>query len=105
MPGFSVDALKALVNTSQYGGFAVGSKFDVIIKPTSPGSLTPVGIIASELRTLRFLCENASIPTRSVQTQDHQIYGAPQKMPYTSGYTEASFNFYLNVYQTHPNCP
>ena len=90
---FNPGKLKELVANSTYRGFAVGNKFDVHIIPRNMGSLT--GIVASELSDLRFLCEAVAIPTRSLQTQDHQIYGAPQKMPYTSGYTEASFSFYL----------
>ena len=90
---FNVNKLKELVANSQYGGFATGSKYDVQFLPKKPASLT--GVLTSELQTLRFLCEAVSIPTRSLSTQDHQIYGAPQKMPYTSGYTEAAFSFYL----------
>ena len=51
MPGFNVDTLKAVV--SGYGGFAVGSKYDVMIIPREPASLT--GIVTSQLSDLRFL--------------------------------------------------
>ena len=90
---FNPSKLKEIVASSQYRGFATGTKFDVQFQPKNSASLT--GVLTSELGDLRFLCEAVTIPTRSLSTQDHQIYGAPQKMPYTSGYTEAAFSFYL----------
>ena len=90
---FNPSKLKEVVGNSIYRGFATGTKFEVGFHPRNVASLT--GVIASELSDLRFLCEAVAIPTRSLQTQDHSIYGSPQKMPYISGYTEAAFSFYL----------
>jgi len=94
MPGFNVDSLKAVV--AGYGGFAVGSKYDVMIIPRDPSTLT--GVITSMLQDLRFLCESTSLPVRSLATVDSQIHGPPTKMPYQSTYTEAAFSFYLTEF-------
>jgi len=92
MPGFNVDSLKAVV--ASWGGFAVGSKYDVMIIPRDTSTITAISI----LHDLRFLCESASLPVRSLATVDSQIYGPPTKMPYQSTYTEAAFSFYLTEF-------
>ena len=52
---FSVDKLKSIVYSPTYRGFATGNKYDVIITPRNPASLT--GVVANQLRDLRFLCD------------------------------------------------
>ena len=90
---FSVNKLKSIVYSPTYRGFAVGNKYDVLIIPRNPASLT--GVITSELKDLRFLCDQVALPVRSLATVDSNIYGAPTKLPYQSTYTEASLSFYL----------
>ena len=90
---FSVDKLKSIVYSPAYRGFATGNKYDVIITPRNPASLT--GVIADQLRDLRFLCDAVALPVRSLATVDSAIYGAPTKLPYQSTYTEAALSFYL----------
>ncbi|MDP7366586.1 MAG: hypothetical protein QGH83_04935, partial [Candidatus Pacebacteria bacterium] len=92
MPGFNVDSLKAVV--ASWGGFAVGSKYDVMIIPRDTSTIPAI----STLHDLRFLCESTSLPVRSLATVDSQIYGPPTKMPYQSTYTEAAFSFYLTEF-------
>ena len=90
---FSADKLKSIAFSPAYRGFALGNKYDVIITPRNPATLT--GVITSELRDLRFLCDQVALPVRSLATVDSNIYGAPTKLPYQSSYTEASLSFYL----------
>ena len=90
---FNVDKLKSIAYSPPYGGFALGNKYDVIITPRNPASLT--SIITDNLRDLRFLCDQVALPVRSLATVDSAIYGAPTKLPYQSTYTEASLSFYL----------
>ena len=60
---FSADKLKSIAFSPAYRGFALGNKYDVIITPRNPASLT--GVITSELRDLRFLCDQVALPIRS----------------------------------------
>lgn len=87
---FSPDKLRAEINPE--GGFATNERYQVeftgnIIDDIDPDSKTK--------RRLQFLCENVSIPTKSISASDKFIYGLNYQMPYRQTFAEASMNFYV----------
>ena len=84
---FSTNKLRAQV--ALRGGFAYSNKYLVTF------TRVPDGLISSSARTLQYLCENTSLPTRSIQAQDKIIYGTSYQMPYKHAYGEISMTFYL----------
>ena len=86
---FSVDTLRAIIDRT--GGFAKGNRYNVSIKP-------PAGIsgAADAIRDLQYLCESVSLPTKSLASTPHDIYGPPREMPYRETFTDAALNFILD---------
>ena len=86
---FSVDTLRAIIDRT--GGFAKGNRYNVSIKP-------PAGIsgAADAIRDLQYLCESITLPTKSLASTPHDIYGPPREMPYRETFTDAALNFILD---------
>ena len=45
---------------------------------------------------LRFRCENAQLPSRTLMTTEQKIYGITEKYPYESSYNDAEFVFLVS---------
>jgi hypothetical protein len=69
------------------------SRFDVIlfVPPLFRNSEFGIGLPSSEQLSLR--CESASIPGRTLQTNDLTIYGPTEKFPYKSSYEDITLTF------------
>ena len=83
---FSVSTLRSKVSD-----FAKGHRYNVIIKPPANAGLS-IGITEN----LKFLCESVSLPTKSIASNAHDIYGPPREMPYRTTFTEAAMSFILD---------
>ena len=88
MSVFGIEKLKSTVST--LGGFAKGNRYNVIITPPSFLGGSTV------LSTLQFLCESVSLPTKSLASNAHDIYGPPIEIPYRETFTEAALSFILD---------
>jgi hypothetical protein len=42
------------------------------------------------------MCDSVSLPTKSLASTPHDIYGPPRDMPYRETFTEAALSFYLD---------
>ena len=86
---FSVDTLRAIIDRT--GGFAKGNRYNVSIEP-------PAGIsgAANVIRDLQYLCESITLPTKSLASTPHDIYGPPREMPYRETFTDAALSFILD---------
>ena len=88
---FNVGTLRAQVET--FGGFAKGNRYNVNIIP-------PSGIPALQsdpaLGKFQYLCEAISLPTKSLASTPHDIYGPPREMPYRETFTDAALSFILD---------
>ena len=86
---FNVGTLRAQVET--FGGFAKGNRYNVTFTKV-PAGLTSTGVVAN----LPYLCESASLPTKSLASTPHDIYGPPREMPYSETFTDAALSFILD---------
>ena len=86
---FSVDTLRAIIDRT--GGFAKGYRYSVSINP-------PAGIsgAADAIKDLQYLCESVSLPTKSLASTPHDIYGPPREIPYRETFTDAALSFILD---------
>ena len=84
---FSIETLKAKLG----GDFAKGHRYNVNIK--SPAALTTFADIPDKLQ---YMCDSVSLPTKSLASTPHDIYGPPREMPYRETFTEAALSFYLD---------
>ena len=82
---FSIQKLR-----SQIGEFAKGNRYNVTIIP--PSFSFPVNIPTK----LRYLCESASLPTKGIATNPHDIHGPPREMAYRETFTESALSFILD---------
>ena len=89
LTNFSPDKLRAEINPE--GGFATNEKYQVEFS----GLPTGIDPDSKTSRRLQFLCENVSIPTKSISASDKFIYGLNYQMPYRQTFAEASMNFYV----------
>ena len=86
---FGVGKLKAQVEN--FGGFAKGNRYNVsFIK--YPAGLTSATIVGN----LPYLCESVSLPTKSLASNAHDVYGPPREIPYRETFTEAALSFILD---------
>lgn len=85
---FSPSVLKTAVNAK--GGFAFNNRYSVTFTPPSA-----IGLDVNVPRRLSFLCDNVTIPTRSLATTEKSIYGPVFQVPYRSTYVESAMNFIL----------
>ena len=83
---FSADTLRA-----QVSDFARGGRYNVLIIPPAAANLT-----TSVTTKLQFLCESVSLPTKSLASNAHEIYGPPREIPYRTTFTEAAMSFILD---------
>ena len=86
---FNVGTLRAQVET--FGGFAKGNRYNVTFTKY-PAGLTGAAVVAN----LPYLCESASLPTKSLASTPHDIYGPPREMPYRETFTDAALSFILD---------
>ena len=84
---FSIETLKAKLG----GDFAKGHRYNVNIK--SPAALTTFADIPDKLQ---YMCDSVSLPTKSLASTPHDIYGPPREMPYRETFTESALSFYLD---------
>ena len=83
---FSPDTLRSNITD-----FAKGGRYNVeIITPTV------IGLDLGVASQLRYTCESASLPTRSLASQPQDIHGPPREIPYRATFTEAAMSFYLD---------
>ena len=83
---FSADALRSKVSD-----FAKGHRYNVIIIPPAAPNLE-----VAVTNNLQFLCESVSLPTKSLASNSHDIYGPPREIPYRTTFTEAAMSFILD---------
>ena len=84
---FSIETLKAKLG----GDFAKGHRYNVNIK--SPAALTTFADIPDKLQ---YMCDSVSLPTKSLASTPHDIYGPPREIPYRETFTESALSFYLD---------
>lgn len=75
-------------------GFAKTSKFFVDIFP--PSGLPFSSDEFASFGDLKFYCESAEFPERSLQTSDYRIYGPSYKSPSLSAYNDVSLTLYCD---------
>ncbi len=85
---FSPNRLKA--ELASLGGVAYNDKYMVTIGQPAGFMLNPIAN-----RRLSILCENVTLPTKSLATYEKSIYGPVKAMPYRMTFTEASMSFIL----------
>ena len=83
---FSPDTLRSNITD-----FAKGNRYNVEIIPP-----TAVGLDLGVASQLRYICESASLPTRSLASQPQDIHGPPREIPDRATFTEAAMSFYLD---------
>ena len=86
---FNVGTLRAQVEN--FGGFAKGNRYNVTFTKV-PAGLTSTGVVGN----LPYLCESASLPTKSLASTPHDIYGPPREMPYRETFTDTALSFILD---------
>ena len=82
---FSIDKLR-----SKIGGFAKGNRYNVTFTDL------PAGLSTAVNENLQYLCESVSLPTKSLASTPHDIYGPPREIPYRETFTEAALSFILD---------
>tara|TARA_B110000285_G_scaffold197152_1_gene228615 strand:- start:290 stop:844 length:555 start_codon:yes stop_codon:yes gene_type:complete len=85
---FSIQKLKATV-----GEFAKGNRYNVSIFPPSG---IPALVSNAAINKLPFLCESASLPTKGIATNPHDIHGPPREIAYRETFTESALSFILD---------
>jgi len=85
---FSIQKLR-----SKVGEFAKGNRYNVSIFPPSG---IPALVGNSAVNKLPFLCESASLPTKGIATNPHDIYGPPREIAYRETFTESALSFILD---------
>ena len=90
MSTFSPIKIKAVLDAQ--GGIAYNDKYLVTLGPPAGFGLPGGGIMR---RQLSFLCDTATLPTKSLATFEKTIYGPVKAMPYRMTFTEASMSFIL----------
>ena len=88
---FSPDTLRSNITD-----FAKGGRYNVEIIPP-----TAIGVDLGVASQLRYTCESASLPTRSLASQPQDIHGPPREIPYRATFTEAAMSFYLDDEMKH----
>lgn len=87
---FSPSKLKAVLD--KWGGISYNDKYLVTLGPPQGFGLPGGGIMR---RQLSFLCDTATLPTKSLATFEKSINGPVKAMPYRMTFTEASMSFIL----------
>ena len=89
----SVDELKALVNTKL--GFARPNRFLVTLPSFGGGGLFGIFTDGASPRELNILCSNASLPAKSILTNERRIGMEYQKMAYGYQIDDVTLTFYM----------
>ena len=87
---FSPNKIRSILNAQ--GGIAYNDKYLVTLGPPAGFGLPGGGIMR---RQLSFLCDTATLPTKSLATFEKAIYGPVKAMPYRMTFTEASMSFIM----------
>ena len=87
---FSPNKIRSILNAQ--GGIAYNDKYLVTLGPPAGFGLPGGGIMR---RQLSFLCDTATLPTKSLATFEKSIYGPVKAMPYRMTFTEASMSFIM----------
>ena len=82
--------IRSILNAQ--GGIAYNDKYLVTLGPPAGFGLPGGGIMR---RQLSFLCDTATLPTKSLATFEKSIYGTVKAMPYRMTFTEASMSFIM----------
>ena len=90
MSTFSPNKIRSILNAQ--GGIAYNDKYLVTLGPPAGFGLPGGGIMR---RQLSFLCDTATLPTKSLATFEKSIYGTVKAMPYRMTFTEASMSFIM----------
>ena len=90
MTTFSPNKIRSILNAQ--GGIAYNDKYLVTLGPPAGFGLPGGGIMR---RQLSFLCDTATLPTKSLATFEKSIYGPVKAMPYRMTFTEASMSFIM----------
>ena len=89
----SVDELKALVNTKL--GFARPNRFLVTLPSFGGGGLFGIFTDGASPRELNILCSQASLPAKSILTNERRIGMEYQKMAYGYQIDDVNLTFYM----------
>ena len=89
----SVDELKALVNTKL--GFARPNRFLVTLPSFGGGGLFGIFTDGASPRELNILCSQASLPAKSILTNERRIGMEYQKMAYGYQIDDVTLTFYM----------
>ena len=87
---FTPNKIRSILNAQ--GGIAYNDKYLVTLGPPAGFGLPGGGIMR---RQLSFLCDTATLPTKSLATFEKSIYGTVKAMPYRMTFTEASMSFIM----------
>ena len=87
---FTPNKIRSILNAQ--GGIAYNDKYLVTLGPPAGFGLPGGGIMR---RQLSFLCDTATLPTKSLATFEKSIYGPVKAMPYRMTFTEASMSFIM----------
>ena len=98
MSVFTPNKIKAILDAQ--GGIAYNDKYLVTLGPPAGFGLPGGGIMR---RQLSFLCDTATLPTKSLATFEKTIYGPVKAMPYRMTFTEASMSFIMTDAMTEKN--
>ena len=93
MAGRSIEELKALANTKL--GFARPNRFLVTLPSLGGGGIFGFFTGGASPRELNILCSNASLPAKTVLTNDRRIGMEFQKVAYGYAVDDVSMTFYL----------
>ena len=97
MAGRSIEELKALANTKL--GFARPNRFLVTLPSLGGGGIFGFFTGGASPRELNILCSNASLPAKTVLTNDRRIGMEFQKVAYGYAVDDVSMTFYcMNDY-------
>ena len=89
----SVDELKALVNTKL--GFARPNRFLVTLPSFGGGGLFGIFTDGASPRELNILCSQASLPAKTILTNERRIGMEYQKMAYGYQIDDVTLTFYM----------
>ena len=86
---FSIEKLRGAAGP---GGFAKGQRYEVSFHDILKLGLQSAGAAAN----LPYLCESISLPTKSLASVPHDIYGPPREISYRETFTEAVLSFIVD---------
>ena len=81
-----------ILNNFKKSGFARQARFEVTFGDLNAADATDV----LRKNDLRFRCETAQLPSRTIMTTEQKIYGYTEKYPYATSYDDITLNFFVS---------